>query len=154
MDVILLEKSKLLGNVGDVVTVKRGYARNYLIPRQKAVYATNYNLQRFAEEKKIFEQQERNNHQRALERKAQLDALGELTIPVKVGKSGKLFGSVGVRDVLTALDQAGFPAIKSEILIPAGSIRSIGAYQVEISLHTDIQTVVAINIVKDESELE
>lgn len=154
MKVILLEKIKTLGDVGNIVKVKRGYARNYLVPRHKAVYATDYNLQKFAEERKKFEEKAAQDHQLAVERKALLDAVGELNITVKVGKSGKLFGSVGSRDIILALEKSGFRAEKSEIHMPDGAIREVGVHQVEVSLHSDVHSKLVVNIAREGGDVE
>jgi len=143
MEVILLEKIANLGNLGDKVNIKGGYARNFLLPQGKATRATAENvaafearradLERLAAEKKTF----------AEERAAQLAEL-EVTITAVAGDEGKLFGSIGTADIADALTASGVPVAKSEVRLPNGTIRLVGEYDVALHLHTDVEASVRV----------
>ncbi|KTQ99433.1 50S ribosomal protein L9, partial [Curtobacterium luteum] len=135
MDVILLEKIANLGNLGDKVNVKGGYARNFLLPQGKATAATAANVEAFEARRAELEKQ-------AAEKKAQADAraakLAELTVTIAAnsGDEGKLFGSIGTRDIAEAVSAAGVELDKSEVRLPNGALRNTGEYDVEVHLHT------------------
>jgi len=148
MDVILLEKIANLGNLGDKVSVKGGYARNFLLPQGKATAATAANVEAFEARRAELEKQ-------AAEKKAQADAraakLAELTVTIAAnsGDEGKLFGSIGTRDIAEAVSAAGVELDKSEVRLPNGALRSVGEYDVEVHLHTDVEAVVKVVVVAE-----
>lgn len=145
MEVILLEKIAKLGKLGDKVTVKNGYGRNFLLPFGKALPATEANLATFearrAELESSANEQLSNAHKRAGEM-----AEIELTLTAKAGDEGKLFGSIGARDLAEAITSAGVAVAKSEIRLPEGPIRAIGEYDVGIQLHSDVAASIKVFI--------
>ena len=148
MNVILLEKVTNLGALGDQVTVKSGYARNFLIPQGKAVFANQRNVQDFAERRAELEQQAQEKLAAAEMRKAHLEALPNgITIAHKVGEEGKLFGSVGAKDIVAACAMIGVEIARSEVRLPDGPFRLVGEFAVVLHLHTDVETVLPIKIV-------
>ncbi|MEO1766017.1 50S ribosomal protein L9 [Thiobacter aerophilum] len=146
MQVILMEKVHKLGQLGDVVKVKDGYARNYLIPQGKAKRATEANLKAFAERRAELERQEAEKLAAAQARAAQLEGM-IVEIGQKAGVDGKLFGSVGTVDIVEALKGKGIAVAKSEIRMPAGPIKAVGEYRVELVLHTDVHTAITVTVV-------
>ncbi|MDQ7914594.1 50S ribosomal protein L9 [Pseudomonas sp. 102515] len=148
MDVILLEKIANLGNLGDKVNVKGGYARNFLLPQGKATAATAANVEAFEARRAELEKQ-------AAEKKSEADAraakLADLTVTIAAnsGDEGKLFGSIGTRDIAEAVSAAGVELDKSEVRLPNGALRSIGEYDVEVHLHTDVEATVKIVVVAE-----
>lgn len=150
MNVILLDKVTNLGVLGDTVSVKPGYARNFLIPQGKAAFASKQNIASFAERRAEWERQAQEKLVAAETRKAHLDALPNgITIAHKVGEEGKLFGSVGVKDIVTACTQIGATIERSEVRLPDGPFRSVGEFSVVIQLHTDVETELPVNIVAE-----
>ncbi len=146
MQVILMEKVVNLGQLGDVVKVKDGYARNFLIPQGKAKRATEANIQAFAERRAELERQQAEKLAEAQARAAKLEGL-TVQISQKAGVDGKLFGSVGNVDIVDALKAQGIEVSKSEVRMPAGPIKAIGEYAVELALHTDVVAAVTVNVV-------
>ena len=146
MEVILLEKMRNLGALGDKVKVKPGFARNFLIPQGKAVYANKDNLVKFEERRVELEKKALENHQKAVARQQTINALPAISIAVKAGEEGKLFGSIGTRDIVDALVKAGTIVEKREIRLPAGSLRMVGEYEIMIELDSDVTATVKINI--------
>lgn len=149
MEVILLEKVRNLGALGDKVKVKAGYGRNYLIPKGKAVYATQTNVEKFEERRVELEKVEAEHFAAAQAKQQALLALGVVTISAKAGDEGKLFGSVGTRDIAEAVTHAGVEIHKSDIHLPMGLLRQTGEYDIEVSLHSDLDTIIKINIVPE-----
>jgi large subunit ribosomal protein L9 len=145
MDVILLEKTANLGNLGDRVTIKAGYGRNYLIPQGKAVAATPKKIAEFEARRAELEKQ-------AAEKLAAANARGEalsklnIVIAHKTGDEGRLFGSVGTQNIADAITAAGVKVEKAEVRLPNGVIRNIGEYDVAINLHTDVVVTLPIKI--------
>lgn len=148
MDVILLEKIKHLGNLGDRVSVKAGYARNFLIPQNKAALATPENLAEFESRRTEFEQAQTDALARAQARAMQLQEM-TIVIASKVGLEGKLFGSVSAIDIVRAFNNANIPLTKQEVRLPNGPIRTIGDYEVPIHLHTDVTATVKLQVVAE-----
>ena len=144
MEVILLEKVGKLGDIGDVANVKAGFGRNYLIPQGKAVFATKENLAEFETRRADLEAAAASRLAEAQKRADKLAEIGSVTITAIAGDEGKLFGSVGTREIEEAINGAGGEITKSEINLPEGAIRSIGEFPVELSLHTDITQSVTI----------
>ena len=147
MEVILLDKIAHLGGLGDQVKVKSGFARNYLIPQKKAVMATEANKKKFEEQRAELEAKIARELADAQARCDKLDALENIVIEAKAGDEGKLFGSVGTRDIAEALQNAGVEVHKSEIRLSEGVLRSTGEYEIAVSLHPDVKTKVKLNIV-------
>lgn len=143
MELILLEKVKNLGNLGDKVTVKPGYGRNYLLPQGKAVPANAANLAEFEKRRAEYEAKEKQLLQGAEGRKATLDGT-ELNITANASPEGKLYGSVGPREIAEALAARGLEADKGEIVQPEGAIRNTGEYEAYIVLHADVQAQVKV----------
>lgn len=134
MNVILLDRIHKLGNLGDKVNVKAGYGRNYLIPQGKAVPANAKNVALFKERKAELEKEAATKKVAAQTRAAALEALA-ITIPMLVSDDGKLYGSVGVTEIVDAIVAAGAEAAKQEVQLPNGPIRALGEYAVELHLH-------------------
>lgn len=149
MEIILLEKIRNVGVLGDKVKVKSGYARNYLVPEGKAVYATEENTKKFEARRAELQKAASVGLEAAQKREAALTALGVINIPAKAGEEGKLFGSIGTRDIAAAITKIGVEVAKSEIHLPMGTLRQIGEYEIEIELHSDVVTVVKVNIVPE-----
>ena len=151
MNVILLEKMPNLGDLGDVVSVKAGFARNFLIPQGKAKPATKENLADFEARRAELEKQ-------AAEAKAAAEAVYEkmngtvVTIPAQAGDEGKLFGSVGTQDIADALKVAGFEVERRDIRLPEGVFRHIGTYEVAVQLHSDIVADITVDVVPEDAE--
>ena len=143
MQVILMEKLANLGNLGDVVKVKDGYARNYLIPHGKAKRATEANIQAFQARRAELEKAQAEALGRAQERGAKLEGLA-LQIVQKAGVDGRLFGSVTNYDIVEALTKQGHEVERSQVRMPDGALKQVGDYRMQIALHPDV--VVAINV--------
>ena len=138
MEVILLEKIGKLGNIGDKANVKAGFGRNYLIPHGKAVFATASNIADFELRRADLEAAAASKLGAAEKRAAALAAIGSVTITAVAGDEGKLFGSVGIRELEDALAAAGSDISKSEISMPDGPIRFVGEFSIECQLHVDV----------------
>ena len=136
MQIILLEKVVNLGNLGDIVKVKDGYGRNFLIPQGKAKRATESNIAEFAARRAVLEKQQADLLAAAQKRGEKLAGY-MLQITQKAGVDGRLFGSVGNVDIAEALTAAGFEVAKSEIRLPNGPLKAVGDYPVSIALHHD-----------------
>jgi len=143
MQVILMEKVANLGNLGDVVKVKDGYARNYLIPHGKAKRATEENLKVFETRRAELEKAQAELLAKAQERGAKLDGL-TLQIAQKAGVDGRLFGSVTNYDIVAALKAQGFDVERSQVRMPTGPLKQVGDFHIQIALHTDV--VVTVNV--------
>ena len=148
MEVILLEKIANLGNLGDRVTIKSGYGRNYLIPQGKAAMATAAKIKEFEARRAELEKQ-------AAEKLAAATARGEaisklsVSIAHKTGDEGRLFGSVGTQNIAEAITAAGVKVEKHEVRMPNGVIRQVGEYEIAINLHTDVVVTLPIKIVAE-----
>ncbi len=149
MELILLEKVQNLGELGDVVKVKNGYGRNYLLPQGKAIPAT-------AENKAAFEQRraelEKAANDRLVAARARADELEgtELTMPAKASAEGKLYGSIGPREIAEALTEQGKPVQKSEVIMGDGPVRTIGEFEIVLKLHADVGATIKLIVVEDE----
>ena len=148
MEIILLEKVANLGVLGDRVKVKPGYARNFLIPKGKATEATSANLARFEARRAELE---RVAAEALAKAKARAEQLAELivTLSVKTGSEGRLFGSVGPADIADAVSAAGIELQKQEVRLPTGSIRQIGEYDVDLHLHGEVKTQIRVNVIAE-----
>ena len=149
MDVILLQKVANLGTIGDRVSVKSGYGRNFLLPAGKATLATAANVVHFEVRRAELEKAAGDELGGAQRRAASL-AEFRLNITAKAGSEGKLFGSVGTTDIAEACTAAGFALTRSEVRLPAGPLRSVGEHQVTLHLHTDVEVMLAVTIVAEE----
>jgi large subunit ribosomal protein L9 len=145
MQIILMEKVANLGQLGDVVKVKDGYARNYLIPQGKAKRANEANLAEFEAKRAELERQQAELLVKAQERAGKLEGY-MLQITQKAGVDGRLFGSVGTADIVEALQAQGFDVNKSEVRMPEGPIKQIGDYPVTLSLHTDVTATITVSV--------
>ncbi len=143
MQVILMEKVVNLGALGDVVKVKDGYARNFLIPHGKAKRATAANLKEFEGRRAELEKKAAEQLSAAQERATKLEGLS-IVIARKAGVDGRLFGSVNNADVAEALAAQGIPVAKAEIRMPQGPVKQIGEYPLTLQLHTDVQAHVTV----------
>ena len=150
MEVILLENIENLGTVGDKVSVKAGFARNYLVPQGKAKMATAENLAEFEAQRAELEKAAAEALAEAQARKASLETLEVVEIAARVGSEGKLFGSVGVADISDAIAALGQTVEKSEIRMPEGPIRVTGEQVIDIHLYTDVDTQITVNIIGEE----
>jgi len=149
MEVILLEKIVKLGELGDKVKVKPGYGRNFLIPQGKAVPATADNVAEFEARRAELEGAAAEGVALAEVRAGRLAELGQIVIIVVAGEEGKLFGSVGTRDIADAVTSAGVEMNKAEIRLPEGALREVGEYEIKVHLHTDVDAVVQLAIVAE-----
>ncbi|GHW16522.1 ribosomal protein L9 [Vibrio cholerae] len=138
MQVILLDKIGNLGSLGDTVNVKSGYARNFLIPQGKAVMATKANVAMFESRRAELEAKVAEQLTAAQTRADQVNALEAVVIASKAGDEGKLFGSIGTRDIADAITAAGVKVSKSEVRLPEGALRNVGAYEVSVQLHSEV----------------
>jgi large subunit ribosomal protein L9 len=149
MQIILLEKVANLGSLGDIVKVKDGYARNFLIPRGKARRATEAAKAEFEAKRAVLEKV-------AGEKLAAAQAFGEklngflVQIAQKAGVDGRLFGSVTNHDIAEALKKQGFAVEKQQVRLPAGPLKTIGDFQVEIALHTDVLVHVTVSVLGEQ----
>jgi large subunit ribosomal protein L9 len=148
MELILLQKVKNLGNLGDKVRVKPGYGRNFLVPHGKAVPVTEANLAEFEKRRSEYEAKANSILSSAETRKAALEGVS-VTVKANASPEGKLFGSVGPRDIAEAFSAAGHPLEKSEVVMGDGPIRHIGEFDVQVHLHADVHTAVKV-VVTDE----
>ena len=144
MDVILLEKIENLGDLGDKVSVKPGYARNYLIPKAKAKYATAENLKEFEEKKEELEKAAKENLEKALVRKDKLDGI-VIKIAVEANDEGQLFGSISPYEIEKQLQEDGHEVSRSEIRMPDGAIKNIGEYAITIHLGAEIDAIINLS---------
>ena len=148
MEVILLDNIGKLGGLGDKVTVKPGYGRNYLVPYGLAVPATKDNVEAFEAQRAELEAQAAERKSEAEARAEQLNDI-ELSLVAKAGDEGKLFGSIGPRDLADALAQAGIDVAKSEVRMPEGPIRKTGEYDITLQLHAEVTSSVRIVVVAE-----
>ena len=149
MELILLQKVKNLGNLGDKVRVKPGYGRNYLVPQGKATAATEANVAEFEKRRSEYEAKANNIMSAAETRKAALEG-ATVTIKANASPEGKLFGSVGPRDIAEAFSAAGHPLEKSEVVMGEGPIRHTGEFDVQIHLHADVHTTVKVLVASED----
>lgn len=150
MEVILLDKVENLGSLGDKVKVQSGYGRNFLIPQGKALPATAANLAEFEKRRAELEAQLNDELRKAELRKEKLEGQ-RFEVRARAGEEGKLFGSVGTTDVVSALEAAGFEIEKREVRMPdTGPIHELGEYEIGIHLHSDVDATVTITVVAEE----
>ncbi len=143
MQVILLEKVGKLGDLGDQVNVKAGYGRNFLIPAGKAVPANDENVTAFEARRSELEAAAAEKVAAA---QARADKMAELVVNIEsnAGDEGKLFGSIGTRDIADLISATGNEVVKSEVKMPEGVIREVGEYEISVQLHSDVSTIVKV----------
>ena len=146
MEVILLEKVRNLGDLGDKVNVKSGYGRNFLIPQNKAVFATPKSIELFEQRRAELEKKAQQSLATAEQRAAKLNDI-TIVVSAMASDEGKLYGSVGVNEIKDALIAKEIEISKREIVMPEGPLHSIGNYVVEIHVHTDVVANLQIEIV-------
>lgn len=149
MQVILLEKVDNVGSLGELVTVKAGFARNFLLPQGKAEMATPSNIEAFEARRAELEAQQAEALAQAKSRAASLEGVS-VTITSRSGAEGKLFGSVGTDEIRQAISATGIEVEKKEIRLPEGPLRIVGEHPVVVHLHADVDVVVTVNIVGEE----
>lgn len=143
MQLILLQKVTNLGNLGDKVDVKPGYGRNFLVPQGKAVPATAASLAEFEAKRAEYEAKAQANLGDAESRRAKLEG-ASVTLYANASTEGKLYGSIGPRDIAEALTKLGTPVEKSEVVMGEGAIRHIGEFEVLVHLHADVEAPVKV----------
>jgi len=149
MQVILLEKIDNVGLLGDLVDVKSGFARNFLLPQGKAEMATPDNVEAFKQRRAELEKQQADALASANARKSTIDGM-TVSITSRSGTEGKLFGSIGTEEIRQALEAAGHSVEKKEIRLPEGPLRNVGEHPVTLHLHTDVDAEVIVNVVGEE----
>ena len=152
MDVILLERVEKLGQMGDVVSVKPGYARNYLLPRRKALRATKHNLEFFEGRRSHLEA---DNLQRKSEAESVAKKVDGLTVPVirAAGESGQLYGSVTARDIAEAIIAAGVTVTRQQVMLDR-ALKTLGLEEIKVVLHPEVSASVVVNIARSQDEAE
>lgn len=148
MKIILLEKVANLGSLGDIVTVKNGFARNFLIPFSKAKRATDANLKEFELKRADYEKHQAETLKGAEGRHAKINGQS-YTISAKSGVDGKLFGSVTSFDIAATVSKSGVEVKKSEVTLPNGPLKTIGEFEITVLLHHDIHAVIKVNVVPE-----
>ena len=145
MNVILMERIANLGDLGEEVSVKAGFARNFLLPKGMAVQANEANRQGFEERRAELE---RAANEKLGEAQARAEKLTDLTLTmaVKAGEEGRLYGSVGTQDIANALEAQGYEVARSEVRMPEGVIRSLGEYTIDLQLHSDVTVTIQLAV--------
>ena len=149
MQVILMEKVANLGNLGDVVKVKDGYARNFLIPHGKAKRATEQNLKAFESRRTELEKAQNEQLTKAQERGIKLEGL-TIQIAQKAGVDGRLFGSVTNYDIVEALKKQGHEVERSQIRMPQGALKQVGDFPLQVALHTDVTATITVSVLGEQ----
>ena len=149
MEVILFEKIDRLGDIGDLVNVKAGFARNFLLPQGKAKVATEANKAEIESRRAEFEKMAADALAAAEKRREQIEALN-ISITAKSGTEGKLFGTIGNVDIAGAITEAGVELEKREVRLPEGPIRQAGEYEITLHLHTDVDAIAKVTIIGEE----
>ena len=154
MQVILMERIDNLGALGDIVDVKAGFARNFLVPQKKAKTATKENIAEFETMRAELEKAAATRTKAAEDRLVALKGM-ELEIEVRAGQEGKLFGSVSNHEIAEAITAKGVEIERREVRMPEGLIRHIGEFEVFIHLHSEVETMVKVNVIPDaDSDME
>lgn len=148
MKIVLLERVANLGSLGDIVEVKNGYARNFLVPQGKAKRATPANLAEFEARRAEYERNQNDILSNAQARHAKIDGV-VFTINAKAGVDGKLFGSVTSMDIAEAINASGVEVKRSEIAMRHGPLKTIGEFEVTVLLHHDVHSVIKVNVVSE-----
>ncbi|MDT8371442.1 MAG: 50S ribosomal protein L9 [Gammaproteobacteria bacterium] len=149
MQVILLEKMQKLGNLGDEVSVKAGFGRNFLVPTGKALPANKRNREVFEARRAELEAAAAKLQAEAEQRKVKLVVAGDVNIMANAGIEGKLFGSVGASDIAEVLNAAGADVERNEVRLPEGPLRHTGEYDIDIQLHSDVVVTIKVNITSE-----
>ncbi len=149
MNVILLDNVENLGNIGDLVKVKPGYGRNYLLPQGKAALATPENIKEIEARRAELEKAAADELAAAKKRAASLEGV-EVVVPANVGSEGKLFGSVGPVDIAAALESIQVEVERAEIRMPDGPIHEVGEFPIGIHLHPEVDAEVTVRVVAEE----
>jgi large subunit ribosomal protein L9 len=149
MQVILMEKVANLGNLGDVVKVKDGFARNFLIPQGKAKRATPENLKQFETRRGELEKAQNEQLAKARERGEKLENL-KVEITQKAGVDGRLFGSVTNYDIVEALEKQGHEVERSQVRMPQGPLKQVGEYPLQVALHTDVTVTITVSVLGEQ----
>ncbi|MDH3442067.1 MAG: 50S ribosomal protein L9 [Gammaproteobacteria bacterium] len=149
MNVILLDKVENLGDIGDLVTVKPGYGRNYLLPQGKAALATKDKIAEVEARRADLEKASAAELTAAKDRAKLIDGM-ELVIPANAGEEGKLFGSVGPIDICEAFSKVGVEVERSEIRMPDGPIHDLGEFAIGLHLHADVNVDISLKVVAEE----
>ncbi|HKQ28657.1 MAG TPA: 50S ribosomal protein L9 [Burkholderiales bacterium] len=149
MQVILMEKVVNLGNLGDVVKVKDGFARNFLIPQGKAKRATPENIKHFEGRRAELEKAQNEQLTKAQDRAAKLEGL-KLQITQKAGVDGRLFGSVTNYDIVEALGKQGHEVERAQVRMPQGPLKQVGEFPIQIALHTDVTATITVVVVGEQ----
>ncbi len=153
MQIILLQRIVNLGKLGETVDVKPGYGRNFLVPHGKALPATKANIEKFEARRAELEAEEAKEVATA---QARADALTDVNVIMraKSGDEGKLFGSIGTRDIAEALTNSGLEVDRAEVKLPEGTLRQIGEYSVDIQLHHDVTATILVTILSEDGDDE
>jgi len=149
MQVILMEKVANLGNLGDVVKVKDGYARNFLIPHGKAKRATDANLKEFEQKRTVLEKAQAETLAKAQEAGTKLEGF-MLQITQKAGPDGRLFGSVTNYDIVEGLKKQGHEVERAQIRMPQGPLKQVGDYPIQVALHTDVAVTIKVSVLGEQ----
>lgn len=149
MKVILLDRVENLGAIGDLVSVKSGYGRNYLIPNGKAALATAQNIKELEKKKEELEKRAAEQLEAAKSRGDLIKGMS-LTISANVESEGKLYGSVGPVDIVDAFEKVGVSVERSEIRMPDGPIREVGESEINLHFHSDVDIPVTLNVVSED----
>ena len=148
MNIILLERVRNLGDLGQEVTVAPGYGRNFLIPQGKAVRATKDNRTQFETQRADLEQVANDRLQSARDRAAKLVG-GAVSLAARASEEGRLYGSIGTREIADAITDRITEVSKAEVRMPEGAIRQVGEYDIEIGLHTDVVVTVKVTVIPE-----
>jgi len=151
MDIILLEKVRNLGNLGDQVRVRSGYGRNFLIPQGKAAIANAANKAQFEVRRAELEKVQAGMLGEAKARAEKMNG-ASIKITAKAGEEGKLFGSIGTADIAEAMTQAGFALERAEIHLPAGPLKQIGDFEIPVSLHAEVNLTITVSVVAEQAD--
>ncbi|WP_026942057.1 50S ribosomal protein L9 [Hellea balneolensis] len=150
MEIILLERIEKLGAMGDVVNVKPGFARNYLLPQEKALRATKANLARFEAEREYLEARNAENREKAVEAGQGVDGSNVIIIR-NAGDTGQLYGSVSARDIAESLEDKG---VKRNMVVLEQPIKALGLHEVKVRLHPEVTVTVTVNVARTKDEAE
>jgi large subunit ribosomal protein L9 len=151
MEIILLEKVRNLGNLGDQVKVRSGYGRNFLLPQGKAVIANEKNKAQFEVRRAELEKVQAVA---LTEARARAEKMSGATVQImgKAGEEGKLFGSIGTADIAEAMTAAGFPLGRAEIHLPSGPLKQIGDFEIPVSLHAEVNFKIIVSVIAEKTE--
>jgi len=148
MDLILLEKVQNLGDLGDLVKVKAGFGRNYLVPQGKAALATKENMEAFEARRAELEAAAKDKLGQAQARQSSLEGVA-VEISANASDEGNLYGSIGPREIAAAVSELGHELNKSEVIMGEGPIRTVGEFDVIVQMHTDVQTTVKVTVIPE-----